>query len=261
MELKFEFPVRKMTYKKTNEKELKLFIFDPIIKEANMPAVIFLHGGGFSKSEWTYTQFQYHAHYFSTMGMVAICVEYRTAYDESFTPIHSIQDAKSAIRWARQNCVDLQIDPNKISVCGGSSGGYMALCCAMIDEFNDQGDDISIDGRPNALVLYNPGVDFAPLTRVYPQLKEIAKAISPLYQIKEELPPSIFLHGTEDKNININQIEHFCNLMEESGNQADLIAFEGMGHGFFNYEAQNHSLFTLTNEYIEKFYKQLNYID
>lgn len=227
----FKFPVKKITYKKINDKELRLFIFEPILKESNKSAVIFLHGGGFSKSEWSYTQFQHHADYFSSIGMVAICVEYRTAYDESFNPIHSIQDAKSAIRWVRQNYVDLQIDSNKIVVCGGSSGGYMALCCSMIEGFNDQEDDLSINSKPNALVLYNPGVDVTPLTRVYPQLKEIAKVISPLYQIKEELPPSLYLHGTEDRNININLIEHFCNLMKLKGNQADLISFEGMGHG------------------------------
>ncbi len=53
--------------------------------------------------------------------------------------------------------------------------------------------------------------------------------------ITSKLPPSIFFHGTEDKNIPIGKIDHFVEMMVQNGNESKLEVFAGMGHGFFNY--------------------------
>lgn len=255
----FEFPIFKKTFKKTSNKLLSVFIFNQSIKVKNKPVIVFFHGGGFTKSNLTYTQFQHQAHYFSTIGFVAICAEYRTAYDDGFSPIHSIQDAKAAIRWVRQNHKKLGIDPNKIVVSGGSSGGYIALCCALIEKYNHATDNLKISCLPNAFVLFNPGVDFNPLKRLFPKLKENAKDISPIHQKSTGLPPSIIFHGTKDEHIPIQQIKNFCDQMIQNGNQIELIPIEGMGHGFFNYGAYENKPFFATNRYAESFLKKLGY--
>jgi len=51
------------------------------------------------------------------------------------------------------------IDTSRIIASGGSAGGHLAACTALIDEINEETDDLSVSPVPFALVLFNPVVD------------------------------------------------------------------------------------------------------
>jgi len=232
----FDYSVKEHLYK-SDGGGLKLFIFDqsPSHKRKK-PAIVFFHGAGFSNNRVNPSQFQHHANYFSSLGMVSICVQYRPSAQEGlFSPIESITNAKSSIRWIRTNADILGIDPSKIVVCGASAGGYLSLCCAMIPGFDDIRDDLSIDCKPNALVVFNGGVDSELLIQLFPDLHMDLLNANPIAVIKSNLPPSLFFHGTDDHNIPIDKIADFVERMLQNGNSCDLEVYEGMGHGFFNY--------------------------
>jgi acetyl esterase len=232
----FKFSVKEHIYK-SEQGALRLFVFDQSHQDKRLkPALIFLHGAGFSHNKVNPSQFQHHANYFSSLGIISICVEYRPSFlDGLYSPIDSISNAKSAIRWVRQNADILGIDPTKVVACGASAGGYLSLCCAMIHGFDDINDDLSIECSPNALVIFNGGVDSKVLIELFPGLSLDLVNANPIDAIKSALPPSIFFHGTDDKNIPIGRIEQFIEKMRSHGNQINLEVFEGMGHGFFNY--------------------------
>ncbi|MCJ7841418.1 hypothetical protein MUB24_11020 [Lederbergia sp. NSJ-179] len=98
--LQFDFPVIEKTYKNIGTRDLKLYIFEPEGSMKKRSAILFFIGGSFKKNPQSPAVFQHQAnYYFSQLGMVAICVDYRAGHDEGFTPKQAIADAKSSVRW------------------------------------------------------------------------------------------------------------------------------------------------------------------
>jgi acetyl esterase len=231
------FPVKEQWYKTTVEHgDLKLFIYaNPEYKEAR-PAILFFHGAGFSTNKVKPNQFQSHANHFASLGYVSICVEYRPPHIQGvFSPMDCILHAKSAIRWVRNKSMLLGIAPNKITVAGASAGGYLSLCCAMLEQFNDNSDDLAISCVPNAVVVFNGGVDTDLLIKMFPDLVNPLSHASPMLHIRSDLPPTILFHGTLDDRVPHDKVEDFVKQMKQRNNDCTLISFDGMGHGFFNY--------------------------
>jgi acetyl esterase/lipase len=215
----------KVVYKAVGPTQLHLHIFKPKEKLSKdmASAIIFFHGGG-----WRYgdpSQFYQHCKYFASRGMVAVSAEYRLVGKNASSLYDCVADSKSAVRWLRANAMALNIDPKRIAAGGGSAGGHLAACTAMIDGFEEDEEDWVISSKPNALVLFNPGLDL-------PQLDE---QLSPAHHLKPDLPPMIIFHGTADRVVPHKRIEQFCEQMEELGNICELISFFGKGHKFFNY--------------------------
>ncbi|WP_245640241.1 alpha/beta hydrolase [Paenibacillus dakarensis] len=101
--IEFEYPVRELDYKIVESRKLKLYVFEPEIREEKRAAILFFNGGSFHKGSLSPLQFQHQAHYFSTLGVTAICTDYRNSYDDGFSPIQAICDTKSAVRWVRKH--------------------------------------------------------------------------------------------------------------------------------------------------------------
>lgn len=193
--------------------------------------------------------------------MVAICVEYRNGLDEGFLPPQAIYDVKSAIRWVRGNSSDLGVDPNKIVVCGSSAGAYIAVSSIMFDdlydehEYNNQG----TNHVPNVLIVFSgvmDGVDI--MRRRYPELLEKAMEISPIHNIKNCLPQTLWFCGTSDIDYEHNKA--FIKLMKQEGNDITVKTFEGIEHGFFNYGRHQNEYFHITEYEIEKYLHSLQII-
>ncbi len=101
------------TYKKSGDyTDLKLHISSPKDRREDRPVILFFHGAGFSNNKVNASQFQHQAAHFNSLGMVAICAEYRPFEREGlFSPIDSLLNAKSAIRWVREKADELGVDP------------------------------------------------------------------------------------------------------------------------------------------------------
>ncbi|WP_088102856.1 alpha/beta hydrolase [Halalkalibacter urbisdiaboli] len=259
--LKFDFPVIRKTYKEVEERNLKLYIFEPKVNQKDRPAILFFNGGSFKKEPKTPVQFQHQADYFSSKGMVAICVDYRNGSDEGFLPTQAIYDVKSAVRYVRRNSSDFGVDPNKIVVCGSSAGGYITVSSIMFENLNDDNeyDNQNTDHIPNFLIIFAAGMDGVDIMkRRYPQLLDNATELSPIHNIKKCLPTTLWLCGTGDdlyeQNID------FIKLMKQEGNNITLKTFEGMEHGFFNYGRHQNEYFHITKLEIEKYLKSMKVI-
>ncbi|WP_408647964.1 alpha/beta hydrolase [Tichowtungia aerotolerans] len=69
-------------------------------------------------------------------GYVAITPQYRIGKGLGTRPRESVMDAKPCIRWVRSHAIDLGIDPNRLMVGGGSTGGLLAAACASVAKIN-----------------------------------------------------------------------------------------------------------------------------
>jgi acetyl esterase/lipase len=224
--------VKTFTYKKTKQADLDMVVhFPPGWKETDQrPAIVFFSGGAWENG--TIQAFEPQATYLAGRGMVAARADYRVKSRHGVTPRECVEDAKSAVRWLRQNAAKLGADPDRIVAAGGSAGGHIAACTAC-PGLDAEGEDTKVSSGPNALVLFNPVLRFGPqmLQRIGND-EALGKAISPTLHLTKDSPPALLLYGTDDWLLT--QGEEFMKRSKELGHRAELFTADGVGHGFFN---------------------------
>src|SRR3546814_10004498 len=91
---------------------------------------------------------------------------------------------------------------------GSSAGGHLAAATALIPGFDypSNPSDKAIDARPNALILYNPGLDTGSKAAtdkiaalVGKEAAERGRELSPLDHLDQGLPPTLIFQGTADR--------------------------------------------------------------
>ncbi len=222
-----------ITFKQTAERDLTLHVFYPNDqKEGKDRAVIisFFGGGWVAGSP---EQFYGQSEYFASLGMVAISADYRVIGTDKTTPFESVMDAKSAVKWVRENSELLGIDPNKVVTSGGSAGGHVAVCTALIEGCEDD-PELSTSATPNAMILFNPVIKTTADGYGAEKLVGQETALSPVHHVRENLPPTLIMHGTQDSTVPFQNAVEFEAKMIAAGNQCTLIPAFGENHGFFN---------------------------
>ena len=121
-------------YKKTNNKDMFLYLTYPKTEKNNLPCIVFFNGGGWVSRKME--QFESYCKYFANKGFICIRAEYRVSKIDNSTPFESLSDARSSIRYIRKNAFSLKIDPHKIAAAGGSAGGHLAAACACIKKYD-----------------------------------------------------------------------------------------------------------------------------
>jgi len=226
--------VKTMMYKTVGDRQLKIYIHYPPGWKASdaRPAIIFFFGGGWTGGK--IEQFQPQAEYFATRGLVAARADYRVKSRDGVTPDKCVEDARSAVRWMRRNAKQLGIDPQKLIASGGSAGGHLAACMMIAKSVEAEGDDLSISTIPQAMVLFNPVLNFDHeliIERINGD-KELARKISPALHLARNSPPALILFGTKDRLKVFG--DEYWQKTEALGVRADKYLAEGQGHGFFN---------------------------
>lgn len=225
-------------YKTIDTLQLKIDIFyaDQTVEAGNNTAIVFFHGGGWAFG--TPSEFFTTCERYARMGIVTFSVEYRLSIENGVTPhktispIESLMDAKSAMRWVRKNAERFHIDPNKIVAAGQSAGGHLAISTAMIEEYNEVSDDLSISCIPKAVVLFSAGLNVVQEWCDYllGARRDKIWSICPAHNIKTGLPPMIHFHGVDDNIVPFWTIRFFSDDMKKKGNYFELHQYEGRKH-------------------------------
>ena len=260
------------TYKSVEGTDLKIWIFEPEGHEASdsRPAIVFFFGGGWRRG--TPGQFRHQAKHLAARGMVAMAADYRVLSRHGVKGHKCVQDAKSAIRWARANAKRLGIDPNRLAAGGGSAGGHLAASTATLPDHDDPSGDKSISSKPDALALFNPGMVLASVPGKFELDKEqIAsraeragvepESISPYHHIKSGFPAAIIFHGKADTTVLYRTAELFTEKVRSVGSRCDLVGYEGEIHGFFNYGRGDGSAYTDTVRRMDDFFVSLGWLE
>ncbi|HEX4415917.1 MAG TPA: alpha/beta hydrolase [Lacipirellulaceae bacterium] len=227
----------KRLYRKAPEGDLYLHLYYPSDWKAGdtRPAIVLFFGGSWKVG--SYLQMVPQAEYFASRGLVAAAADYRIATKHHTTPDKSIEDAKSAMRWVRSHAKELGVDPEKIIAGGGSAGGHLATATALIDEFNSEGDDMSVSCKPCALVLFNPVEDVTHLpenARLDLGDAAMRKRLSPIFGLRKDSPPMIVFFGSADERWGPQGLG-FVTQAKEIGAKVELYMAPGQTHGFFNH--------------------------
>lgn len=192
--------------------------------------------------------------------MTTFLFEYRNDTRHNASPVECIKDARSALRFLKQNHSFFNINPQNIIASGGSAGGHVAAATATLHSINESTDDLSIDPMPAAMVLFNPVFDNGPYGyhgsgakdwiekdfqchctayeipngKWASLFKARYKELSPYHNITTQTPPTLVMLGSDDNLVSIETAERFQKQMKDQNNICQLIVYEGAKHGFFN---------------------------
>jgi acetyl esterase len=231
-------PKHEFTYKQTAQGPLQLIVEYPDGWKTTdaRPAVVFFFGGGWVNG--SIDHFSRQAKYLAERGLVTVRADYRVASTHHTEPDAAVEDAQTALRWVRSHAKELGVDPNRIVAAGGSSGGHLAACTAQCPVTTTVVEDTSVSPRPNALLLFNPALDYAVLAQrlsMFPALMRdtaLQRRISPVAHVARGDPPALLLFGTADSLLIVGQ--SYIQRMQAVGTRAELYTADGVGHGFFN---------------------------
>lgn len=219
------------TYKAVGSTELDAHIFPAAGAKPGdrRPAFLHFHGGGWAGGmpEWGYAA----CRRYSERGLVGISFEYRLRWRHGTTPIESVADAKSAVRWTRAHAAELGVDPERIVVAGFSAGGHLAAATGILPGYDASGDKTTASAMPAAMVLMSAAVDVDgdSWLRECLQGRGDAASLSPAQHVRGGLPPTIVFHGREDRLCPYTKTMAFCEHMRAAGNHCELHTFPG-GH-------------------------------
>lgn len=216
-------------------------------KGAKYPAIIFLHGGSRRQMLAGFHHGLYYSHsyalnqYFAQKGYLVLMLNYRSgigyglnfreAADYGATGASEVRDLIGAAHFLINRN---DVDPTKISLWGGSYGGYLtAHGLAQRSELFLTGVDIHgvhnwNDEIPTFAPWYNP------LT--YPDAAALAFRSSPEYFIDGWKAPVLFIHGDDDRNVPFNETVYFMEKLRRRKIEIEQLVFPDEVHSFLMHQ-------------------------
>ncbi len=225
--------------------ELRLDLARPL-KEGSFPAIVCIHGGGWVSGDRK--QLRKTIEVLARRGYVAISPDYRLAPRHRFPA--QVEDCKAAIRWLRANAETYHVNTKRIGVVGFSAGGHLACLLGVTskdDGLEGDGGNAEQSSAVQAVVSFFGPTDLTrdvwdsdvrtknlvPLLGGTPDEKADAyRKASPLIYAGKNAPPFLFIHGTEDRVVPIQQAKDLAEKLRQAGGSARLVAVEGEGHGW-----------------------------
>lgn len=109
---------------------------------SDRPAVVFIHGGGFTGGDKAEYRSASVSADLARAGYVVVSCNYVLGpkTKEGVWP-QNIADCREAVRWVRGHAKELGVNPDRIAVAGGSAGGYLALMVGLSEDKTGPGGD------------------------------------------------------------------------------------------------------------------------
>jgi dipeptidyl aminopeptidase/acylaminoacyl peptidase len=171
-----------------------------------------------------------------------------------YTAAEMDHNVKSAIRYVKAHAADYKIDPARLGLTGGSAGGHLATLAALTSEPGKASASNPADRQDTsvrAVAVFFPPTDFldwdgnktirldtlGPLLFVggagghsESEIKEAARAISPLHRVEKPTIPFLLIHGDADPMVPLSQSKKLVEAITKAGGSAELIVKPGGGH-------------------------------
>lgn len=131
---------RTFVYKEAEGCRIKADVFG-IASGGRKPAAVWIHGGALIMGSRLLGPNSRVLRQLLEAGFTVISIDYRLAPETKLPAI--IEDVRDAFRWVNESAGELGIDPESVTACGGSAGGYLTLMTGF-----------AVKPRPKALVAY-----------------------------------------------------------------------------------------------------------
>jgi acetyl esterase/lipase len=237
---------RDLVYGKGGDIDLKLDLAMPKEGMGPFPAVVCVHGGGWSSGNRESLSQTIKA--LAGRGFVGVTISYRLTDVARFPA--QIEDCKAAVRWVRANASKYRVDPEHIGAVGFSAGAHLVCLLGMTDKsdgLEGTGGNPDQSSRVQAVVSFFGPTDFTTKTWTddleksilvplvgasFADKPELYKGLSPITYVKKGCPPFLFFHGTEDKLVHVRHSRLLAEKLQAAGGDARVIELEGEEHGW-----------------------------
>jgi alpha-L-fucosidase 2 len=231
-----------LEYAQAGGESLKLDAFVPS-GSGPFPAVIFVHGGGWSAGQRTGGNDPLFAPV-AARGIAWFTISYRLAPKHNYPA--PIDDVHAAIRWVRAHAAEFNLDSNRIALVGESAGGQIVAQAAVLanDEtkvaavvpFYAPIDFILDMERRGGLSTSMRGLFGRRDAKADDATLRLLREASPINHIRPGLPPFLLVHGTGDMSVLYNWSPLFQAKLKAAGVPCDLITIPDGAHGMARWE-------------------------
>jgi acetyl esterase/lipase len=154
-----------------------------------------------------------------------------------------VEQVKTAVRFVHEHAADYGIDANRVGVSGISSGGHLALMIAGSADSPVNAvaaiappTDLANWGKPGFILTEEPQMAmFIPALGFDPKgprsdMEALAKKVSPITYVTAKYPPTLIVHGEDDKIVPLQQANAMDQALAKAGVQHKLEVISGGGH-------------------------------
>jgi acetyl esterase/lipase len=263
---------------------LTLDVFAPRDKPNGL-GILFIVSGGWRSHPGAIRPEMYSP--FLSRGYTVFAVVHGT--QPKFTVPEIVQDVHRAVRFVRSHARDYHIDPDHLGITGASAGGHLSLLIGTAGTTGDAKARDPVDrvsSRVQAVACFFPPTDFLNwgkdgaildykhmdrrfkaaidfqildaderiFQRVTDEKKihDLLRAISPATHISPDDPPTLIIHGDEDKLVPLQQSERMVAKLKEAGVPAKLIVKKGYGHAWITILKDAETLGDWFDEYLKE---------
>ena len=145
---------RDVVYRTVDGEQLALDVYQPAKKGKDRPAVVVVHGGGWTAGDKSL--FAQQSSQLAQRGFVAFSVDYRLAPAHPYPA--AVEDVEAAVAWVRKHAKQYGVDPKRIGALGGSAGGHLVGMLAADGEGS-----LASGHRVAAVVSWSGPMDFVSL--------------------------------------------------------------------------------------------------
>jgi acetyl esterase/lipase len=206
-----------------------------------------------------------------------------------YTVPEIIKDMNRAVRFIRHHSKDYGIDPDRIGIAGASAGGHLSLMMGTAGGPGapDARDPVDRESsRVQAVACLFPPTDFLnygepgnrkiraidhgppyraafdyreldPQSRLWvpitdpERLVQIAREISPVYHVSPDDPPTLIIHGDQDRVVPLQQSELIVKELKKAGVETKLVIKKGAGHGWLGLDQDLAQLATWFDDHLK----------
>jgi dipeptidyl aminopeptidase/acylaminoacyl peptidase len=179
--------------------------------------------------------------FWTSRGFGIVDVNYRgssgygRAYREKLKGTWGVVDSEDCVRAALHLAATGDADGARLTIRGGSAGGYATLCCLVFHD--DFAAGASYFGVADAEALATDTHKFEAryldgLIGPYPERADLYRERSPIRYVERLRSPVILFQGLEDEIVPPNQAETMVAALKANGVPHAYLAFEGEQHGF-----------------------------
>ena len=201
------------------------------------PAVIIVHGGAWVTGD---RRFNVEPLFkpLTEAGFAWFSISYRFATDVTRFGL-AINDVQEAIRFVKAHAAEYHADPDRIALLGESAGGQLAAMAALRASPDASVKAVVTLYAPSDLITLLKTSDYVPA-----QIRNSVQGtpweslilaglaqLSPIENVRRDMPPFLFIHGTADSLVPFQQSREMCERMKKAGASCEVYPVEGGGHG------------------------------
>ncbi len=202
------------------------------------PLLVACHGG---PTAATYSQLSLNVQYWTSRGFAFVYVNYGGStgygreYHERLNGKWGVVDVDDCVNCALYLTDIGKADINRLTIHGGSAGGYTALCALTFHEVFAAGASLYGVSDIEALATDTHKFEARYLDRLvgpYPEMQDIYRQRSPIHFADRLSSPVIFFQGLDDKVVPPSQAIMMVDALKSQNIPVAYVPFEGEGHGF-----------------------------